>query len=158
MAVRLVSAGVSALMIGISVALFRSGAGELGVVFPLLIPVGAVLFTIRGYELEGQELFVRRLLWSTRVDLSSLRKAWADPEAMRRSWRIFGNGGLFSISGLFRNKMLGSYRAFAMDPKRAVVLETADRRVIVTPDEPAGFLRGLRALGFAHVELVDEIE
>src|SRR5262245_36789177 len=78
--------------------------------------VGGLLFMVRGYELEGGELLVRRPLWSTRLPLASLRSAYADPQAMKRSWRLFGNGGMLSITGLYRNKALGNYRAWANDP------------------------------------------
>ncbi len=52
---------------------------------------------------------------------------------MKGSIRTFGNGGLFCFSGRFRNRKLGSYRAFATDPKLAVVLRFPDKIVVVTP-------------------------
>jgi len=110
---------------------------------PAAILVGCALFTVRGYELAPRRLRVRRLLWSTEIPLEDLRRAWASPEAMRGSWRLFGNGGLFSITGLFRNARLGTYRAWATDRTRAVVLELPRRPVVVTPDSPEAFLRAL---------------
>jgi hypothetical protein len=112
-------------------------------------PVGLVilgisaLFTVRGYELRGRELLVRRLCWDTRVSLEGLREAYADPEAMRSAIRLMGNGGLYSFSGWFRNRRLGRFRAFVTDPARSVVLVFKDRKVLVTPDRPAEFLRAL---------------
>lgn len=113
------------------------------VVLPAMVPLGAALFIIRGYQLEPRRLLVRRLLWSTEVPLDELRRAWAAPDAMASSWRLFGNGGLFSVTGLFRNRRLGNYRAFATDPARAVVLEIGERRVVVTPGSPPRFLAAL---------------
>jgi PH (Pleckstrin Homology) domain-containing protein len=117
-----------------------------GLLFKLLLSVlagvllGSALFTIRGYELAPAELLVERLLWATRLPLADLRAAWADPTAMRWSWRLFGNGGMFAISGLFWNRRLGRYRAFATDPRNAVVLRFATRTVVVTPDAPRELL------------------
>jgi hypothetical protein len=111
---------------------------------PLLIVVACALFVVRGYAIDGSTLRVRRLLWSSIVPLDSLRGAWSSPDAMRGSLRLFGNGGLFSISGLFRNRDLGSYRAFAMDPRLAVVLDFPDRKVVITPETPERFLAQLR--------------
>ena len=102
--------------------------------------LGAALFTVRGYELTTSELLVQRLLWATRIPLQDLRAAWADPAAMKGSLRLFGNGGLFAISGVFKNRKLGRYRAFATEPKNSVVLELAARTVVVTPDSPQDFL------------------
>ncbi len=105
-------------------------------VLPLLLLAGGLLFTVRGYRLEPGRLLVQRLLWSTPIDLAGLREARHDPEAMKRSLRLFGNGGMFAIAGLFSNQKLGRYRAFATDPKNSVVLDFGERRVVVTPGRP----------------------
>lgn len=116
----------------------------LGIVLPAVVLFGCALYTIRGYEVDSTAVYVQRLLWRTPIPLAGLERAWASPEAMAGSIRLFGNGGLFSFSGLFRNRHLGSYRAFATDPTRAVVLEFAGRKVVLTPDSPAAFLDRLR--------------
>jgi hypothetical protein len=63
-----------------------------------------------------------------------------------RALRLFGNGGLFSISGLFWNRSLGRFRAFANDPVRAIVLVLSDRKIVVTPEHQDAFLSDLRRL------------
>ena len=113
---------------------------------PVVILVGCALYTIRGYEVGPSAVFVQRLFWRTQIPLTDLRRACASSDAMGGSLRLFGNGGLFSISGLFRNRRLGRYRAFATDPKRAVVLEFATRKVVLTPESPAAFLDHLRQI------------
>lgn len=111
--------------------------------FALLVLAITALFTVRGYELAGRQLLVRRLIWNTRVSLDGLRECYADREAMRGAIRLLGNGGLFSFSGWFRNKRLGRFRAFATDPARSVVLVFRDRTLVVTPDQPEAFVRAL---------------
>jgi hypothetical protein len=113
------------------------------VLMSALTLAGGVLFMVRGYALDGNELRVRRPLWDTCLPLDGLRSAYADPQAMKRSLRLFGNGGMFSITGLFRNATLGNYRAWANDPARAVVLRFADRTAVITPEDPAAFLADL---------------
>lgn len=113
---------------------------------PLLIVVGCALFVVRGYALSPGTLHVQRLLWRTRIPLDGLHAAWASPDAMAGSIRLFGNGGLFSFTGLFRNRTLGKYRSFATEPRLAVVLELPQRKVVVTPESPQLFLE--------HLELV----
>lgn len=110
-----------------------------------VIGIGA-LFLIRGYRLDDRGLHIERLLWANRVSLTALRRAWPDPEAMSKSLRLFGNSGFICIAGLFTNRKLGRYRAFATDPRRAVVLQTAERTVVVTPDEPLRFLAAVETL------------
>lgn len=113
---------------------------------PPLVGALALLFVVRGYELAPGELRVRRLLWSTRVPLAGPVEVRADPQAMTGSMRLFGNGGLFSFTGLFQSRTLGRYRAFVTDPARAVVLRGAGRVVIVSPAEPQAFAEAARAL------------
>jgi hypothetical protein len=102
---------------------------------------GSALFMVRGYEVEAGDLLIRRLLWTTRLPLEDLTAAWADPAAMRGSIRLFGNGGLFVFAGLFTNRKLGRYRAFATQPQHSVVLRFSHRTVVVTPDRPHDFLQ-----------------
>jgi hypothetical protein len=111
---------------------------------PLMIG-GALLFMVRGYELGPGVLLVRRLFWTTRVPLAGFERAWHDPQAMRGSRRLFGNSGLFSITGVFRNKPLGTYRAFVTNPGQAVVIRLASRAVIVSPAEPRAFVAALES-------------
>ena len=58
---------------------------------------------------------------------------------------MFGNGGLFSFSGRFRNREVGPYRAFVTDWTRAVVLFVPGRAIVVSPADPAAFVRAVAA-------------
>ncbi|HEX7732323.1 MAG TPA: PH domain-containing protein [Rhodanobacter sp.] len=115
------------------------------IALPLVILLAAVPFVVRGYELRDGTLHVRRLCWTTRVALGELREAATDPAAGAGSLRLFGNGGLFSFSGWFRNAKLGRYRAFVTDWQRAVVLRATTCTVVLSPADPAGFVRALQA-------------
>jgi hypothetical protein len=59
---------------------------------------------------------------------------------MRWSIRMCGNGGLYSYSGFFRNKALGTYRAFVTDPHQTVVLHFPNRTVVVSPSAQEEFV------------------
>ena len=113
---------------------------------PPLVGALALLFVVRRYGLAPGELRVRRLLWSTRIPLAGLAEARADPQAMTGSMRLFGNGGLFSFTGLFQSRTLGRYRAFVTDPAHAVVLRTESRVTIVSPTDPHAFVEAVKAL------------
>jgi len=122
----------------------RSGfthAFGLGMAFVLpALLVGSLLFVVRGYVLDADALVVQRLLHSTRIPLAGLRAVRADPAVCKGSLRIFGNGGLFSFTGLYQRSGIGRYRLFATDISRSVVLETASRVVVVTPASPQAFV------------------
>lgn len=110
----------------------------------LLILVGCALFTVRGYALSPDALLVQRLLWQTSVSLSGLQSVEAAPDVMARSIRIIGNGGLYSYSGRFRNRALGTYRAFVTDSRRTVILRFQDRTVVISPGDPEAFVAELK--------------
>ena len=110
---------------------------------PLCFLSGGMLFMIRGYELTNDAVCVKRLLWRTPIDLSGLTSVEIDPEAMSKSLRTFGNGGLFCICGAFSNQSLGNYRAYATDPAKSVVLRFKNRVVVVTPHDPENFAAGI---------------
>lgn len=115
------------------------------VIIPLVILLTSVFFSIRGYAITDNTLYVQRLGWKTKIDLHNLIAVDVDPQAMQSSFRKWGNGGLFSFSGKFYNRRLGHYEAYATDPQKAVVLKFRDRTIIITPDRPERFVAQIRA-------------
>jgi hypothetical protein len=116
----------------------------------LITLVISLLFTVRGYEIASDALLVRRLLWSTGIPLAGLRSIALEPKLPRATVRLWGNGGLFSFSGLFWNRPLGRFRMCATDLSKAVVLRFHDRIWVVTPDRPEEFIQHLtRKAGLA---------
>jgi hypothetical protein len=113
----------------------------------LLLPV-ATLFIVRSYAIEPNVLAIRRLLWTTRLPLAGLQSAEVSPNVMRGSLRLFGNGGMFSFTGLFRNRALGNYRAFVTDLTRTVVLRFPKRTVVVSPENPERFVADISEFAF----------
>lgn len=134
----------SLLCLGISTGFALSGNPRLH--GPALLPAVLLgicaLFTVRGYVITADALLVRRLLWCTRLPWGAkapLQSVQPVPDAMRGSIRLWGNGGLYSFSGLFRSKALGSYRAFVTDQHNTVVLRFAGRTFVVSPASPQDF-------------------
>jgi len=125
---------------------FAETCGTLIASVPPAIALFAALFVVSGYELDGQCLSVRRLLWATPVALTGIRKTYHHPGAMKRLLRVFGNDGLLSITGIYKNKPLGWYRAFVTDPSHAVVLVLPSRVVVISPLDPLTFIRQLRVI------------
>jgi hypothetical protein len=107
------------------------------------IPV-AMAFSVLGYEVRRDAVHVRRPGRRTRIPLAGLQSVEVAPRVLSRSVRLMGNGGFFSFTGWFWNSRLGRYRLFANDARLAVVLRFSDRRVVVGPDDPAGFANAVR--------------
>lgn len=141
-----VISGMGLFVMGIPIALQLSRGAY--VASTLLLALVAVIASlcVRRYELAPGELRVRRLFWWTHWPLDAGTRAIVRPHAMRRSWRLWGNGGLFAISGHFSGSGLGRYRAFVTDPARTVVLETKRGIVVVSPDRPAEFAETVKTM------------
>lgn len=141
-----VSVFATMVCVGASLAVWTAITGANGApsqwwaaLLPMVMVLGAALFTIRGYTIERDSILVHRLLWATRLSRTGLKSATHDPALISGGIRLFGNGGFFSFTGLFRNKQLGTYRAYLTDPARAVVLRYGDRVVVVSPSDPERF-------------------
>lgn len=114
---------------------------------PLVMLLGALPFMVRGYVLTETRIEVRRLGWNTVLPLAGLAAVNGEPQGLRGSVRLFGNGGLFAISGWFWNRRIGRFRAYATDPERAVLLRyRAGQKVIVTPHDVQHFIIRVRNL------------
>jgi Bacterial PH domain len=124
-------------------------AAVLLIAVPPLIVAQTLAGRVRGYTLTEDAIVVRRGMWNTRLPLAGLRSVTGDVDALRGSVRVFGNGGLFAITGRFWNRKLGWYRAFATDPSRAVVLRYPDRTIVITPHDPQQFI--MRAGTFIRI-------
>lgn len=150
---KVVSAFSAVVLIGLGIAAYQAiptptgftHAFGLGVacIFPVILVV-SLLFIVSGYALSGSDLLIIRPLWATRIPLSGLRRVFAEPKVCKGSIRLFGNGGLFSFTGLYRNSTLGRYRLFATDFSHAVVLVLPNRTVVVTPASPKAFIDAVR--------------
>lgn len=114
------------------------------VVMPALLLVASACWMIRGFVVDCDTLVIPRLGWQSKLDLKELESAEVDPEAMDKSLRTFGIGGLFCFCGRFRNTKLGAYRAYATDPKRSVVLKFQSQTVVVSPDRPDDFVASVK--------------
>jgi hypothetical protein len=114
-------------------------------VAPIALLVGCALFTIRGYAITPDAILIKRLLWSTRLPRAGIESAVLAPRTMEHSIRVFGNGGLYAIAGWYRNRELGTYRAFITDTDRAIVIRYPDRTVVLSPGDPEGFIGDLLA-------------
>jgi hypothetical protein len=124
-----------------------SFARPLMVALPLLILMTSLPFMVRGYTVTEASIRVRRLLWSTPLPLEGLVAVTGEPEGLRGAVRVFGNGGLFGISGWFWSRRLGRFRAYATDPGRVVLLRYRDgRKIVLTPGDVQHFIVRVRTL------------
>jgi hypothetical protein len=112
------------------------------------IPVAVVLIffagKVRRYRLAGGELRVEFLFRTVRFPLAGLVGATVDREAMRGAWKLYGNDGLGAVSGRYRSKRLGPFRAYLTDVEHAVVLRWSAGCVVISPQQHSYFVEAVR--------------
>ena len=59
---------------------------------------------------DGEEVVLRRLLWTTRYSRSVYDITVEHSKAPEQALRVFGSGGYFGFSGLFYKSGLGFFR------------------------------------------------
>ncbi|MGJ8634523.1 MAG: PH domain-containing protein [Luteolibacter sp.] len=111
----------------------------------LLTLIPCSFFTIRSYRITQTAIHIQRLCFISSIGLENLKSAEFIPSAMKGSLRTFGNGGLFSWTGKYWNKDLGSYRAFVTDLNKTVVLRFTDKIIVISPESPEDFIKKLQA-------------
>lgn len=99
---------------------------------------------IRELRLEGDELVIVGPGFPVRFSLAELESIEPDRDPMAGARKRRGNDGLGAVSGLFRSKKLGDFRAHLTDRERGVVLRAAAGTLVVSPAQPVIFIDAVR--------------
>ena len=108
------------------------------------------LFGPQRYRLTANSLVIVRPIGNKHISLARLEEVRPlAPEELRWSLRTFGNGGLFGFYGNFWNSKLGLMTWYATRRSNYVLVRTASASLVLTPDDPNGFLAALAAVPVA---------
>ena len=114
--------------------------------------IGAALIALcyvyspRSCVVSQEAIVVNRLIGSVRLPLDGIREARpATAEDFRGCLRLWGSGGMFGYYGLFRTSKLGRCWWYVTNRRNAVVVITAAKTVLFSPDDVGGFLAAIRA-------------
>ncbi len=116
----------------------------LPLVFALLVSWG---LSVRGYKLEKGELIIFRLFGNKVFQTRDIRFVESvDVKKLRRSFRIFGNGGFWGYSGTYYNWKLGRMTWYATNLKNAILLTFYNnKKILITPDASEEMIMALGA-------------
>jgi hypothetical protein len=97
-------------------------------------------------RVEGGEVVVERNRWSpARIPLAGVRDVEpVPPSQLRGLRRVSGYAAGGVRYGTFRTPALGTFEMYATRRGECVSLETPEGKVVVTPDDPAAFVREAR--------------
>jgi len=109
------------------------------------------LFSPRGYSIERGVLRIHRPISTLRIPLTGGEEARLVPQAeLKGAMRTFGVGGCFGYYGRFQ--LNGeAQRWYLTDRSRAVRVVTAAGVLLLSPSDPAAFLKALHASGSGSV-------
>ena len=124
-------------------------AGRAGPMFTtialLLIYFIAFSFRPVNYKITNSQLIIHRLFLDVKIERNNIKTVeLIDKNKIYGSIRTFGIAGLFGYFGNFANFGMGKMTWYATRRDRTVLICTNDdKKIILTPDEPAEFIAGL---------------
>lgn len=132
-------------MIGYGLTRYRYGVPFIFgmVALPLVTLLVAFWFSIMKYEVVDKYVYVVRP-FSKKLVATDIKRVTIDDKAFEGSTRALGNGGLFSITGLFHLPRYGKCRVWVTDMKNVVVIEGAHGCVVLSPKDTKRFIEAIR--------------
>lgn len=101
----------------------------------------------RGYALNDVELLIDRKLKPIRIPLREITEVRALEDGLfRGSLRLMGTSGFYGCYGLFWNRKLGKFRAYATRTKDLLAVKTGNGLFVLSPDDTKDFTASLNAL------------
>ena len=109
----------------------------------ILALVWAALYRPTYYMVDGQELRIHRISGAKSIALSEIQEVKAfNKEEMGFGLRTFGSGGAFGYLGKFWYKNAGHLTMYVTDRSKMIVVRLKNgKKIVVSPDDTAGFLK-----------------
>ncbi len=128
-----------------------------GAALALLLALGVFVVYRMSRELDPTELvvedqtlaiFMRHALRRIPLEGATVRRL--NEEEIEHLAVLTSSGGFVAGSGGFDSHVLGEFDLYASRLENAVLLETLDGRLIVTPDEPDAFVAAITSASTPH--------
>jgi hypothetical protein len=118
--------------------------GQVSMAIGLLVIAGSFFLYPTGYLVNEKAVVVKGVVFSRAIlkqDIIAVELV--KTEDMSSTIRAFGSGGFFGYFGLFYNAKYKWMIWFVTQRKNYVLVHTAKRKFVFTPDNPEGFLAAL---------------
>jgi len=140
-AVKMISASVLLLTAGLTIASFFQTRFIIGALLLGLISLICYLLAPVAFELAGDRLVIfSRISKKVIYPIKNCSRI-AEPVAL--TFRLWGNGGLFAITGIYWNKLYGRFSVYLKSSKRedVVLVETDNKKVVISPENVDEFVK-----------------
>lgn len=96
---------------------------------------------IIGYSITDNEIIIHRHVKNIRIPRSSILNAQiVEPELLRESRRVFGDGGLLGYTGTYSNSTLGIMEVYCTNFNTTIILVTQSNKILVSPNDLVDFM------------------
>lgn len=117
-------------------------------IFTEIICIGLPLFTYLyapvAFSLQADALIIHRKMNSISIPLHQITSVKTmDYASMSGIIRLFGVGGMFGYYGIYRIQGIGIVNMYARHKKHFILLESAHKKWIITPDD-ASFAEAIK--------------
>jgi len=96
-------------------------------------------------DLEDGRLAIQMRRRRERFAASGAQARRLEPDEIAHLESLTTTGGVTAGSGGFESHRLGEFDLYASDLAHAVLVDLGETRLIVTPDDPEGFVQALRS-------------
>jgi hypothetical protein len=112
-------------------------------IFLILIYLICLLLKPLSYEITQDELIIRRLIKSVRINRNDIKSLELIEKAtLSGTIRTFGVGGLFGWYGKFANFKLGAMTWYVTRRDKPVLIIKKDsKKILISPDEAEAFAK-----------------
>lgn len=99
-----------------------------------VVSIGCYLRAPIGYEINSSDALIIKYRLGSRVFQKVREYHYMANPLSSFTMRLWGNGGLFAITGLFWNRLYGRFHAYITNPKKLVMVELQDgKKVVISP-------------------------
>lgn len=117
----------------------------LGPVLIIALYIYMYMLQTLSISVDGYAITINRKMKPVTIpfsEITSVRKV----DDMRFAIRTFGNGGVFGYTGYFYKKGIGSMLWYCTQRANYILIETKGKKIVITPDDPEGFLKDIAAV------------
>ena len=111
----------------------------------ILVVAFAYLFSVKNYEVTDRELIIHKPFGKTiypRNEIETVQQI--DRRLLRFAIRTFGIGGVFGYYGEFYTGKLGSMTWYRTQLSNPVMIRTAKKKIVFSPDDPEKLIAALQ--------------
>lgn len=112
-------------------------------VIPILILVLAWLFSVRGYRVDDETLYIVRPFWSTEIPRADFREYEVVEDILTDARRVYANAGLFSYVGVYDTDAYGEVSAYVTHLYNLVLIHAGEEQYLLSPDDVPSMMAAL---------------